>query len=144
MKVRFCLVFVQQMHNEDMEAAQMEEHEYSSDEDYPIPSQWSNPGFGNPMVADSREQECEYRGNEVVQGSKYSSSGDVKDAVKRWAVSLGKEFRVARSNSNVRCGMCEGRLPMASSCLQGDIQVVLEGFYCCGAFLCFGRCVECP
>ena len=97
---------VQQMHNEDMEAAQMEEHEYSSDEDYPIPSQWSNPGFGNPMVADSREQECEYRGNEVVQEAKYSSSGDVKDAVKRWAVSLSKEFKVARSNSSVYDVVC--------------------------------------
>ena len=53
---------VQQMHNEDMEAAQMEEHEYSSDEDYPIPSQWSNPGFGNPMVADSRERNASTEG----------------------------------------------------------------------------------
>ena len=58
------------------------------------------------MVADSKEQECEYRENEVVQEAKYSSSGDVKDAVKRWAVSLGKEFRVARSNSSVYDVVC--------------------------------------
>ena len=57
---------VQQMQTEDMEAAQMEEHEYSSDEDYPVPSEWINPRFGNPMVVDSKEQECEYRENEVV------------------------------------------------------------------------------
>jgi hypothetical protein len=92
---------VQQMHNESMEAAHMEEYEYSSDEEYPIPSQWSNPGFGNPMVSDARQQEHEYRENEVVKGAKYSSGDDVKDAVKRWALSLGKEFRVARSSSSV-------------------------------------------
>jgi hypothetical protein len=46
---------VQQMHTEDMEAAQMEEHEYSLDEDYPAPSEWINPRFGNPMVANSKE-----------------------------------------------------------------------------------------
>jgi len=94
------------MHNEDIEAAQMEEHEYSSDEDYPVPSEWINPGFGNPMLADWKEQECEYRENELVQEAKYSSSGDVKDAVKRWAISLGKEFRVARSNSSVYDVVC--------------------------------------
>jgi len=41
-----------------------------------------------------------------VQGAKYSSSADVKDAVKRWAVSLSKEFRVARSNSSVYDVVC--------------------------------------
>jgi len=58
------------------------------------------------MVHDPREQECEYRENEVVHGAKYSSSADVKNAVKRWAVSLGKEFRVARSNSSVYDVVC--------------------------------------
>jgi len=41
-----------------------------------------------------------------VQGAKYSISADVKDAVKRWAVSLSKEFRVARSNSSVYDVVC--------------------------------------
>ena len=58
------------------------------------------------MIAAPSEQECEYRGNEVVQGARYSSSGDFKDAVKRWAVSLGKEIRVAQSNSSVYDVVC--------------------------------------
>jgi len=41
-----------------------------------------------------------------VQGAKYSISADVKDAVQRWAVSLSKEFRVARSNSSVYDVVC--------------------------------------
>jgi len=74
---------VQQMHNEDVEAAAMDEHENSSDEEFSVPSEWANTGFGNPMVAEHRDQKYEYRENEVVQGASYSSSGDVKDAVKR-------------------------------------------------------------
>ena len=50
---------VQQMHNEDMEATEIDEHENSADEDFYVPSEWTNPGFGNPMVHDPREQECE-------------------------------------------------------------------------------------
>ena len=42
----------------------------------------------------------------MVQRAKYSSSGDVKDAVKRWAISLGKEFRVSRSNSSMYDVVC--------------------------------------
>ena len=48
----------------------------------------------------------EYRVNEVVQGAKYRTIEDVKDAVKLWAVSLRKEFRVLKSSNKeyeVRC-----------------------------------------
>ena len=97
---------VQQMHNEDVEAAAMDEHENSSNEEFHVPSEWANTGFGNPMVAEQRDQEYEYRENEVVQGARYLRCEDVKDAVKRWAVSLGKEFRVAKSNSSVYDVVC--------------------------------------
>ena len=44
--------------------------------------------------------------NEVIQGAKYRTIEDVKDAVKVWAISLKKEFRVLKSSSKeyeVRC-----------------------------------------
>ena len=42
----------------------------------------------------------------MVQGARYLRCEDVKDAVKRWAVSLGKEFRAAKSNSSVYNVVC--------------------------------------
>ena len=97
---------VQQMENKNIEAAGMEEYLDSSDEEYPVPAEWSNPGFGNPVAFDGRQQECEYRDNEVVKGAKYPGSDAVKEAVKRWALSLGNEFRVARSSMSVYDVVC--------------------------------------
>ena len=84
----------------------MEEYGDSSDEEYPVPSDWSNPGFGNPIAHDARTNEFQYRENEVVQGALYDSSEAVKEAVKNWAVSLGKEFRVVKSSPRVYDVVC--------------------------------------
>ena len=59
---------VQQMENENLEATHMEEYGDSSDEEYPVPSDWRNPGFGNPIAHDARTNKFQYRENEVVQG----------------------------------------------------------------------------
>ena len=70
------------------------------------PSEWREEGFGNPVVQDIRCPEFEYRVNEVIQGVKYRTIEDVKDAVKVWTISLRKEFRVLKSSSKeyeVRC-----------------------------------------
>ena len=53
------------------------------------------------MVQDIKSSEFEYRVNEVVQGAKYRTIEDVKDAMKLCAVSLRKEFRVLKSSSKV-------------------------------------------
>ena len=48
----------------------------------------------------------EYRGNEVVQGATYPNIEAVKDAVRLWAISLKREFRVVKSGSKeyeVKC-----------------------------------------
>ena len=58
---------MEQMQNEDVEAAQMQECGDSSDDEYPIPSEWREHVFGNPVVHHERH-EYEYRRNEVVQG----------------------------------------------------------------------------
>ena len=67
--------------------------------------EWREEGFGNPVVQDIKSSEFEYRVNEIVQGAKYRTIEDVKDAVKLWAVSLRKEFRVLKSSKEyeVRC-----------------------------------------
>ena len=93
---------VQQIENDDMKAEQMYECEYSSGEDdYPLPSEWRDHGFGNPEIQDGRSQEWEYRQNKIVQGAKYSSSDEVKEALKLWAISLRREFRVVKSSPSV-------------------------------------------
>ena len=54
------------------------------------------------MIHDIRSNEYEYRENEVVQGAKYPSI----EAVKLWAISLRKKFRVVKSSSKeyeVKC-----------------------------------------
>ena len=48
--------------------------------------------FGNHIVEDVRNQEWEYRGNEVVQGATYPNIKAVKDAVRLWAISLKREL----------------------------------------------------
>ena len=67
----------------------------SDDKDYPLIGEWRDKGFGNPVIQDIRGNEYEYRENEVVQGAKYPSI----EAVKLWAISLRKEFRVVKSTN---------------------------------------------
>ncbi|WVZ59309.1 hypothetical protein U9M48_009466, partial [Paspalum notatum var. saurae] len=71
------------------------------DEEYPIPGEWREHGFGNPVVHYAKQQEWEYRENEVVQGAKYASSALLKEAVKLWSLSLKKEFKVVKSTQSV-------------------------------------------
>src|SRR5207237_6634987 len=72
---------VEQMHNEDEEAEQMQQCGDSSDEEGDrVPAEWREQGFGNPMVQDGRCSEWEYRENEVVQGLKYPTIDVVKEA----------------------------------------------------------------
>ena len=53
--------------------------------------------FCNHVAEDVRNQEWEYRGNEVVQGATYPNIEVVKDAVRLCAISLKREFRVVKS-----------------------------------------------
>ena len=95
------------MEAEDQAAMEMEEYEGSSDdEQYSLPKEWKEHDFGNHIVEDVRHQEWEYRGNEVVQGATYPNIEAVKDAVRMWAISLKREFRVVKFGSKeyeVKC-----------------------------------------
>ena len=78
-----------EMEAEDQTAIEMEEYEGSSDdEQYSLPKEWKEHGFGSHVAEDVRNQEWEYRGNEVVQGVTYPNIEAVKDAVRLWAISL--------------------------------------------------------
>ena len=98
---------VEEMEKEDQDARIMEQcGDSSDDERFPVLGEWREEGFGNPVVQDIKSSEFEYRVNEAVQGAKYRTIEDVKDAVKLWAVSLRKEFRVLKSSSKeyeMRC-----------------------------------------
>ena len=72
-------------------------------------------GFWKSSDTDIRSNEYEYKENDVAQGEKYPSIEAVKDAVKLWAISLRKEFRVVKSSSKeyeVKCvnGDCTWRV----------------------------------
>ena len=78
---------VDEMEAEYQAVMEIEEYEGSSDdEQYPLPKEWKEHGFGNHIVEDVRNQEWEYRGNEVVQGATYPNIEAVKDAVRLWAI----------------------------------------------------------
>ena len=98
---------VEQMEEEDREAAEVDEVEdYSDDEGYTVPAEWEERGFGNPVIQDAKHEDWQYRANEVVQGARYKSIDEVKEAVKRWSISLRKEFKVVKSGSkeyDVKC-----------------------------------------
>jgi MULE transposase domain/Domain of unknown function (DUF1979)/MuDR family transposase len=109
---------VEQMEEEDLLAAADDEGESSDEDDGSVPARpsttdddsvpacWRSTGFGNPVVSDGPGREWEYRQNEIVQGAKYPSIEDVREAVKLWSVSLRKEFIVVKSTKStydVRC-----------------------------------------
>ena len=65
--------------------------------------EWREEGFGNPVVQDIRCPEFEYTVNEVIQGAKYRTIEDVKDAVKVWAISSGTSPRLERRKNVATC-----------------------------------------
>ena len=67
---------VYEMEAEDQTAIEMEEYEGSSDdEQFSLPKEWKEYGFGSHVAEDVRNQKWEYRGNEVVQGATSECSG---------------------------------------------------------------------
>jgi hypothetical protein len=98
---------LEQMEEEDLEAAEMDEVDHNSDDEgYTVPAEWEERGFGNPVIQEGKHENWEYRANEVVQGARYKTIDEVKEAVKRWSISLRKEFKVVKSGSkeyDVKC-----------------------------------------
>ena len=101
---------VDEMEAEDQTAIEMEEYEGSSDDErYSLPKEWKEHGFGSHIAEVVRNQEWEYRGNEVVQGATYPNvkSGSKEYEVK--CVNAGCPWRVhafkGKWKSNWKCSI---------------------------------------
>ena len=94
---------VDEMEAEDQTAIEMEEYEGSSDnEQYSLPKEQKEHGFGNYVIEDIRNHEWEYRGNEVVQGATYPNIEAVKDAVRLWAICNTRFIKGHKPSNHIR------------------------------------------
>nr|AAX92751.1 transposon protein, putative, mutator sub-class [Oryza sativa Japonica Group]ABA91495.1 transposon protein, putative, Mutator sub-class [Oryza sativa Japonica Group] len=97
---------VDEMEREDSDNERVEEGDSSDDETDINPAEWASEDFSGLIVSEEDSVRWEYKENEVIQGAIYSRAEDIKEAVKHFAVSLHKEFWVAKSNRSqyeVRC-----------------------------------------
>ena len=91
---------VNHMEREDEENEEDVDDE-SSDEDTPMPSELTNQDFSRLVISEGYHVSWEYKENEVIQGAHYANIEDLKEAVKRYAISLQREFRVEKSSKSV-------------------------------------------
>nr|CAH66116.1 OSIGBa0146N20.1 [Oryza sativa] len=97
---------VDEMEREDSDNERVEEGDSSDDETDINPAEWASEDFSGLIVSEEDSVRWEYKENEVIQGAIYSRAEDMKEAVKHFAVSLHREFWVAKSNRSqyeVRC-----------------------------------------
>nr|AAT01394.1 hypothetical protein [Oryza sativa Japonica Group] len=97
---------VDEMEREDSDNERVEEVDSSDDETDINPAEWASEDFSRLIVSEEDSVRWEYKENEVIQGAIYSRAEDMKEAVKHFAVSLHREFWVAKSNRSqyeVRC-----------------------------------------
>ena len=98
---------VDEMEREDSDNERAEEGDSSDDEERDInPAEWASEDFSGLVVSEEDSVRWEYKENEVIQGAIYTRAEDMKEAVKHFAVSLQREFWVAKSNRSqyeVRC-----------------------------------------
>lgn len=96
---------VEQMEHEDAEADGLEDNECDEDDDedeYSVPSQWSNYDHSLITVNEGESVHWDYSVNEVTVGAMYRSGDEVKEAVQRWStLCLQREFRVNKSSPSV-------------------------------------------
>nr|ABF95899.1 transposon protein, putative, Mutator sub-class [Oryza sativa Japonica Group] len=97
---------VDEMEREDSDNERVEEGDSSDDETDINPAEWASKDFSGLIVSEEDSVRWEYKENEVIQGAIYSRAEDMNEAVKHFAVSLHREFWVAKSNRSqyeVRC-----------------------------------------
>nr|AAX96542.1 Transposable element protein, putative [Oryza sativa Japonica Group]ABA93228.1 Transposable element protein, putative, MuDR [Oryza sativa Japonica Group] len=94
------------MEREDSDNERVEEGDSSDEETDINPAEWASQDFSRLIVSEEDSVRWEYKENEVIQEAIYSRAEDMKEAVKHFAVSLHREFWVAKSNRSqyeVRC-----------------------------------------
>ncbi|XP_066162566.1 uncharacterized protein [Oryza sativa Japonica Group] len=97
---------VGEMDREDSDNEQAEGDASSDEEGDVMPTDWTNEDFSGLIISEGHHLPWEYKDNEVIEGATYAHKEDMKEAVKHWAVSLIREFRVVKSTNyvyEVRC-----------------------------------------
>ncbi|XP_066166193.1 uncharacterized protein [Oryza sativa Japonica Group] len=98
---------VDEMEKEDSDNERVEEDDSSDDDENNInPAEWASDDFSGLVISEGENVRWEYKENEIIEGARYGNGEDMKEAVKHYAVSLHREFWVAKSNRTqyeVRC-----------------------------------------
>jgi hypothetical protein len=71
----------------------------SSDDDDDVPEESVSSDFSHLVVDDGSSVPLDCRENEIVQGARYHSIEEVKEAVKCWSLSLMREFKTVECKS---------------------------------------------
>jgi hypothetical protein len=62
----------------------------SSDDDEDVPEEWVSSDFSHLVVDEGSSVPSDCRENEVVQGARYHSIDEVKEAIKCWSLSYAR------------------------------------------------------
>jgi hypothetical protein len=62
----------------------------SSDDDEGVPEEWASSDFSHLVIDEGSSVPSDCRENEVVQGARYHSIDEVKEAVKCWSLSYAR------------------------------------------------------
>nr|ABG22596.1 Transposable element protein, putative, MuDR [Oryza sativa Japonica Group] len=99
-------IIVDEMEREDSDNEQAEDDASSDEEGDVMATDWANEDFSGLVISEGDHVPWEYKENEVIEGARYAHKDEMKEAVKHWAVSLQREFRVVKSTNyvyEVRC-----------------------------------------
>jgi hypothetical protein len=62
----------------------------SSNDDEDVPEEWVSSDFSHLVVDEGLSMPCDCKENEIVQGARYHSIDEVKEAVKCWSLSYAR------------------------------------------------------
>jgi hypothetical protein len=77
---------VEQLQDEERELDEAMNVDSSDDDD--VPEEWISSDFSHLVVHDGSSVPSDCRENEIVQGARYHSIEEVKEAIKCWSLSL--------------------------------------------------------
>nr|CAI44652.1 OSJNBa0096F01.20 [Oryza sativa Japonica Group] len=99
-------LIVDEMEREDSDNEEADDDASSDEEGDVMATDWANEDFSGLVISEGDHVPWEYKENEVIEGARYAHKDEMKEAVKHWAVSLQREFRVVKSTNyvyEVRC-----------------------------------------
>ncbi|BAH93841.1 Os07g0238100 [Oryza sativa Japonica Group] len=99
-------IIVDEMEREDSDNEEADDDASSDEEGDVMATDWANEDFSGLVISEGDHVPWEYKENEVIDGARYAHKDEMKEAVKHWAVSLQREFRVVKSTNyvyEVRC-----------------------------------------